>query len=656
MPDNHSSQYNNTSRKTSGSGSGSSHRSASSRSGSSASASRTASGKPSSRSSSATASRTAPRSASGRTPASASRNAAVRTSGTGTPRRRKRRSKSPWKKLLPAILGLLLIIGVIVFLFTTHKEEVVEINRSTVYVASPSLSATVYREEENALYEYKDLTRGTAVTSRNVDVEINNGELFFTEIELDGEVDEKGEPIVYYISTDNLSPDPEHVVLEKTKYLRTSSTVYKNDEDAQISSFLKKGTELSICGYSGLQADGTVEMYQIDNPGSEGYIYAKYIVDTQEEADQPYTQIADNHSGRVYPYGLELYGGDMDNFDWYPVDKPEMSSGPLLSEARAMYISTWLATPSAIQDYISLALSSGANAMVIDIKDGVLAYESEVARELSPTSYETSIMTVDQYKEAIQMVKGAGLYAIGRIVCFNDDIYASDHPEVCIISDVEDFLWPSAYNRDVWYYNVALAQEAVQLFGFDEIQFDYVRFPESAWYMSDSDNTDFLNTYDEDKGEAIQNFCFYAADQIHEAGAYLSIDVFGECSGPYITAYGQYWPAISNVVDAISGMPYTDHFGSEVDTWSHPYTTVYEWASSAAKRQTEIKTPAVARTWITGYDVPNWDPTVIYGAQEMIDQAQALLDSGLTGGFIPWNAVSDLDKYNEYAAVWADQY
>ncbi len=544
----------------------------------------------------------------------------------------------------------------IVFLFTTHKEEVVPIERSVAYIASPSLNATVYREEENALYEYKDLVRGTAVTSRNVDVEINNGELFFTEIELDGEVDEKGEPIIYYISTDNLSPDPEHVVLEKTRYLRTASTVYKNDEDAQISSFLKKGTELSICGYSGLQADGTVQMYQIDNPGSEGYIYAKYIVDTQEEADQPYTQIADNHSGRIYPYGLELYGGDMDNFDWYPVDKPQLSTGPLLEEARAMYISTWLATPGAIQDYIDLALSSGANAMVIDIKDGVLAYESEVAKELSPTSYETSIMTVDQYKEAIQMVKDAGLYAIGRIVCFNDDIYASDHPEVCIISDVEDFLWPSAYNRDVWYYNVALAQEAVRLFGFNEIQFDYVRFPESAWYMSDSGNTDFLNTYNEDKGEAIQNFCFYAADQIHKAGAYLSIDVFGECTGAYITAYGQYWPAISNVVDVISGMPYTDHFGSEVDTWSHPYTTVYEWASSAAKRQTEIKTPAIARTWITGYNVPNWDPTVNYGAQEMIDQAQALIDSGLTGGFIPWNAISDPEKYKEYAAVWADQY
>ena len=205
---------------------------------------------------------------------------------------------------------------------------------------------------------------------------------------------------------------------------------------------------------------------------------------------------------------MELYGGNMDNFDWYPVEKPSLDRGPMLTEARAMYVATWRATPDTIDEYIDLAIASGANAMVIDIKDGVLAFESEVARELSPTSYDTSIMTMDQYRSSIQKVKDAGLYTIGRIVAFNDDIYAQDHPEVCIDSDVEDFLWPSAYNRDVWYYNVALARECVEEFGFDEIQFDYVRFPESAWYMSDSGNTDFKNTYNEDKGEAIQNFCF----------------------------------------------------------------------------------------------------------------------------------------------------
>ena len=47
---------------------------------------------------------------------------------------------------------------------------------------------------------------------------------------------------------------------------------------------------------------------------------------------------------------------------------------------------------------------------------------------------------------------------------------------------------------------------------------------------------------------------------------------------------------------------------------------------------------------------------MIYGNAELIGQAQALYDAGLTGGFIPWNAISDLDKYYEYSGVWADQY
>ena len=367
------------------------------------------------------------------------------------------------KRLFPAILGLLLIIACIVFLFTSRKkEEEIVVERSSVYVASSNTTVPVYREEEGVLYVYKNLVRGTEVTSRNTEVEVNDGEILFTEVELDGETDENGEPSVLYMASKDLTTDSSHVVLEDTKYLRTSATIYQNTEDSSISSFLKKGTQLSICGYYGLKDDGTVEMYQIDNPGSEGYVFAKYLADTQEEANAPYSQIADNHSGREYPYDLELYGGDMDNFDWYPVEKPQLASGSLLTNARAMYIATWRADPNLIDDYISLAVSSGANAMVVDIKDGVLVYDSPVAAELSPTSYDTSLMTMDQYRTTIRKIKDAGLYAIGRIVCFNDDIYAQDHPEVCIDSDVEDFLWPSAYNRDVWHYNVALAQEAVR--------------------------------------------------------------------------------------------------------------------------------------------------------------------------------------------------
>ena len=187
--------------------------------------------------------------------------------------------------------------------------------------------------------------------------------------------------------------------------------------------------------------------------------------------------------------------------------------------------------------------------------------------------------------------------------------------------------------------------------GFDEIQFDYVRFPEQAYEMSQDPGTDFRNRYNESKAQAIQNFCFYAADQIHEAGAYFSVDVFGECANGYVTAYGQYWPAISNIVDAISGMPYTDHFG-DADTWSQPKAVMSAWAKKAALEQTRIPTPAAARTWITGYNTPFWSPSVTYDENKLREQVDALYEAGLNGGFIPWNSATPVETYSFYKGIW----
>ena len=178
-----------------------------------------------------------------------------------------------------------------------------------------------------------------------------------------------------------------------------------------------------------------------------------------------------------------------------------------------------------------------------------------------------------------------------------------------------------------------------------------MRFPENSYEMSKSGKAKFRNTYDEEKGQAVQNFCFYAADQIHEAGAYISIDVFGESAYGYMTAYGQYWPGISNIVDAISAMPYTDHMGGE-EAWKNPYQTMKAWGKKAKKRQDYLENPAAARTWITGYNTPYWAPTENYGEKELKAQIKGLKDAGLEGGFIPWNVNNDLSKYKQYKKIW----
>ena len=557
-------------------------------------------------------------------------------------RRRKRKIKIG--RVLAFVIILILIIGIIIF-FTSRGKNI-SIGKSSMYLAGDTNKVTTYiMDEDNSLKENSELVRGKKVIYSGKKVNMNDNEYLL--IKFDNKE--------YYVNAKQLVKNVKDVVLEKERYVRTSVTVYENETDSKIASFIKKGNKLDIIGYDKLFNDGNVNMYKIKYNDTEGYVYSKYLVNDKESADSVYNEngVYDIHKDRKFK-GRELYGGKASTLDYYPYERVEFEDNKLLKKAKTMYLNA--GTIGSIDSYLKIAKENGVNAIVVDIKDGALAYSSNVAKEISPTAYATAINDNSSYKSAIDKIKDAGIYAIGRIVVFNDVHYGKDHPEDCISSTASSRLWPSAYSRGAWYYNVELAKEAVKEMGFNEIQFDYVRFPEDAYNMSIKGNSDFKNKYDEEKAEAVQNFLFYATDQIHKVGAYLSVDVFGECSGEYVTAYGQYWPAISNIVDAISSMPYTDHFGRSVDTWTNAYQTVNNWAKGASARQKEIPTPAVARTWITAYDTPYWNPKVIYNASKIEDQVRALYDAGLDGGFITWNSASSLAKYEQIKSAFAKNY
>ena len=542
------------------------------------------------------------------------------------------------------VIILILIIGIIIFF--TSKGKNISIGKSSMYLAGDTNKVTTYiMDEDNSFKENSELFRGKKVIYSGKKVNMNDNEYLL--IKFDNKE--------YYVNAKQLVKNVKDVVLEKERYVRTSVTVYENETDSKIASFIKKGNKLDITGYDKLLDDGNVNMYKIKYNDTEGYVYSKYLVNDKESADSVYNEngVYDIHKDRKFK-GRELYGGKASTLDYYPYERVDFEDNKLLKKAKTMYLNA--GTIGSIDSYLKIAKENGVNAIVVDIKDGALAYSSNVAKEISPTAYATAINDNSSYKSAIDKIKDAGIYAIGRIVVFNDVHYGKDHPDDCISSTASSRLWPSAYSRGAWYYNVELAKEAVKEMGFNEIQFDYVRFPEDAYNMSIKGNSDFKNKYDEEKAEAVQNFLFYATDQIHKVGAYLSVDVFGECSGEYVTAYGQYWPAISNIVDAISSMPYTDHFGRSVDTWTNAYQTVYNWAKGAATRQKEIPTPAVARTWITAYDTPYWKPTVIYNASKIEDQVKALYDAGLDGGFITWNSASSLAKYEQIKTAFNKDY
>ncbi len=475
-------------------------------------------------------------------------------------------------------------------------------------------------------------------------------------------------------AAEEADPHPDIITPGAAMWVRTPATIYENESDARIAGYASKGTELMLLDYDYTGEDGSVNMYKVvwtnspafvsddqaeENAGeaaqggaqdaNTGWVYAKYLADNATDAgynNELYTTL---HRGRTY-YGRDLYGGDPAALDYYPVEKPAFEDNPLLEDANAMFMTFWCIWD--LEDYLQVARENGVNAIVLDIKNTTPAYKSDVCAEYCPTAYENAFASVEDYKWAVDTIKNEGFYLIGRIVTFNDEFYAADHPEAVITSSASNSKWPSAFDRGAWEYNVQLAVEAVRMFGFDEIQFDYVRFPSNAYRLSKASNTDFRNMYGESMSQAIQNFLFYACDQIHKEHAYVSADVFGECSSAYVSAYGQYWPAISNVVDVTSSMPYTDHFGDNSSFWKNPYTTVHTWALETAQRQKEIPTPSIARTWITCYDTPYWGPDTRCDAEYLHTQMQALKDAGLTGGSMAWNGNCSIAKYREVAPAW----
>ncbi len=439
--------------------------------------------------------------------------------------------------------------------------------------------------------------------------------------------------------------------------LYVNTTVHLLDvQNKLLPDLVEKGSGVSIIGFDFFTSTGQPNMYKVRIGEAEGYIAAKYVNATYEDAIALQGDPAQYaiHSER----GDVLGGGSAVDLDYSPREKGSFENNIMPTECRTLYVSAWRVHE--IDKYIEIAKKSDINAFVVDIQDGTsIGYAGEVMKAYSPTSAEYACNSVEDYKAAIDKLKQEGYYVIGRITTFNDTLFVEDHPE-CGITDNEGKLlelsgayWPSAFNRYTWQYKVDLALEAVDLMGFHEIQFDYVRFPDLVYEREENGTIEYHNTYEESKAQAIQRFLMYATDRLHEKEVYVAADVFGEAGYAYVTAYGQYWPAISNVVDVICAMPYPDHFAASNGwrPWEHPYEIIYEWGQKAASRQTETTSPAVVRTWIQAYNAIK-QPYNVYGAKEVSDQIRGLLDAGLTGGYMTWNSAASIEKYESLISAF----
>ena len=547
---------------------------------------------------------------------------------------------------------LILVIGFFVFFKLLKGDNI--LSGKTSYVAGNVAKIKLYDPDFKKAI---DIARGSKVQVKGKQIINEKDNKKYNKIEYN-----KKE---YLIDSDALVQAATDVVLEKKLYVRTSLTIYENALDSSILTMLKKGVEVEIQGFDKIDSDGVVNRYKIKNGDVVGYAYGKYFVDNKEDSLKNYDEegVYKIHSSRGNTQG----GGAGANLDFYPYAKPKFEDNIMPTEVRSLYLNNGVL--GNIDAYITLAKESNINAFVVDVKDNTSpGYTSAVMKQLSPTNYAKARNSFDKYQKAIKKLKDEGFYVIGRITVFKDSYYIKDHPEAAIMdkSTGEPFnhngsYWPTAFSREVWEFNVELAKEAVKEMGFNEIQFDYVRFPDRTYKLEKDGSMDMRNTYDEEKAQAIQRFLMYACDEIHQLGAYVSADVFGESAHNYVTGYGQYWGAISNVVDVISAMPYPDHFNAyEYDfdevVWTVPYKLLNFWGTNyAAKRQIEVPTPARVRTWIQTYDTIR-SPYIVYDANKIADQIKGLYDAGLNGGYMTWNSSSSLTKYTSLIPAFKEEY
>ncbi|MBS5777911.1 MAG: hypothetical protein KIC82_00405 [Acholeplasma sp.] len=552
-------------------------------------------------------------------------------------------------RVLIFILGVL-IVSFIIFLLLKGINKVV-IKQNYKYLANNQSEITLYTLDYN---ETLQIARGTkveiieSITNENKEyykIKYNNTE--------------------YLVFKENVVNSEDDIILEKEMYVRTPVTIYESEDSIKILGMAKKGEKLDIVGYNKVNEDGSISMYKIKYNDIDGYVYGKYLVNNKELSLVNYDEDGNYqiHKKRGDSFG----GGDAGNLDYYPYEKAKFENNVMPDEVRALYLNSGVV--SNVDAYIKIAKNSGINAFVVDIKDNTSpAYPAKAMQEYSITNYNKAINSYETYKKAIKKLKDEGFYVIGRITVFKDSYYAKDHPEDTIKDNNtnssynhDGSYWPSAFKRNVWEYNVKLAIESVQEMGFNEIQFDYVRFPDRTGNLEKKGVINFGNVYKEDKAQAIQQFVMYACDEIHKHNAYVSIDVFGESAHNYVTAYGQYWAAISNVADVISGMPYPDHFsaheyGFNEVVWTIPYKLLNLWGNNfVMKRQKEIPTPAIVRTWIQTYDTYK-NPKVIYDSYMIKEEIKGLYDAGLKGGFMTWNGSSNISKYDSVKSAFGGNY
>ena len=331
-----------------------------------------------------------------------------------------------------------------------------------------------------------------------------------------------------------------------------------------------------------------------------------------------------------------------------PASASRDSAAPAV--VRALYVNRFAAQSARrMHWFVGIADSTEINGLVIDMKDEFgLNYhtDSAVFRRNGGSTHGL----VRDVKGLLDTLHAHSIVAIARIVVFKDPVAAEANAEWTIRrpdgtpwQDKKGMKWVDPYNRALWEYNLGVAEELVRL-GFDEIQFDYIRFPEP--YKSLPKQV-FPASDGRSKPDLLAAFLKTARERLNKHGVRSTADVFGFVTtvhGPL--EIGQWWEKLAPVTDVLLPMSYPSHYPR--GTWgipkpnAEPYQVMKISIDTARVRDRKlgITAPEHIRPWLQAFNLGKPD----YGAEQVQLQKQAVYDAGYDG-WVLWHPGSKYEIF-----------